>query len=301
MGGVFSSCVVTPLVMIRNGRLAVAVVVGLVLVAGCGSSGTTTTDGGDGGVEVTVAPGVGGDAGLVNRSALLASHRQSLNESGFTYRFDSRRIERVEFPNESARESIASSISGRVAAGPGLSPYLDNRTDRTTDPATTTVLYVDDDGAAERIVRGDDATVEESFREVTILATTYYLMGNFLENGDWTVTERRDDAVVLEAGPGWSDWDTETDRYTNVTERRFFEGEMVVSSEGHIERMTVNQTVVEIVRWDGELESRGTTIRQFEYELLETDGTDVERPAWVDEVGNETTTTSESLPEGLAD
>lgn len=281
--------------MLPGNRLRVLLGVAMVLLAGCAGLGPDGTDtrGGEG--ATTVAPGVTEGTGLANASALLSSHRQSLNASGFTYRFDYRRTERLADADGSSRETLESAVTGRVAAESGVSPFISNETDRSTDPATSTVLFVDADRAAERIVRGDEVTVEESFEDVNVLETTHYLMGDYLSEAAWTVSERRDDGVVLEAGPTWTDWEHEQAGDRNVSTRRYFDGELVVANDGTIRRMTVNRTNVERVTVDGTLQTRGRTVRLLEYELLATDETDVERPAWVDDALNETTTSEARL------
>lgn len=279
--------------MVRATAFRALVVVVLVAGAGCGQSGQSTpaagVNDGNGGELTAVAPGVGQRAGLANVSALLTEHRRSLRESGFAYRFANERVQRVTRPDQPTRRTVETAVTGRVVAGSGLSPYLVNETDATTEPATVTVRYVGSEGGARRVVRGDDTTVEAYDETATVLLTTHYLMHDFLSRGDWVVTNRSDGSVVLEAGPTWSEWTNESAGSTNVAERTYFEGELRVSTEGRIQRLAVNQTAVERVTRDGTLQSRGVTVRDFEFELLETGRTGVDRPAWAAAVDSGTT------------
>jgi len=276
--------------MVRANVARVLVVVALVASAGCGQSGPTTpTADGNGGEMTEVAPGIGERAGLTNVSALMTEHRRSLRESGFTYRFVNERVERVTSPDGPNSETVETAVTGRVAAEPGLAPYLVNETDTSENPTTITTRYVGPDGGGERLLRGDNATVASYDEEATVLLTTHYLLHDFLSEADWTIVNRTDGTVVLEAGPGWSEWRNETGGDVDVGEQTYFEGQLRVSTDGRVEQMTVNRTTVEVVRRNGTVQSRGTTVRNFEFELLRTGDTQVDRPAWVSAGGNATT------------
>jgi hypothetical protein len=294
--------------MALNNSLPVAVVVGLVVVAGCGGfggsgpAGTETTadtvgSGGDGagGTEssmTTAAPGIGESGTLVSVSALYDAHRAAMNASGFTYRFENRKITRAEFPDQEDTRTVEIDVVGRVAAEAGLSPYLVNETDRATDPVTRTVQYVGPDGGAQRTLRGGNETVEPYSEAATVLLTTHYLMKTLISNGDWTVENRRSDAVVLKSNPSWSEGKEREEEVglRTISTRTRLSGTMVVSRDGVIRRLSVNQTAVERVEENGSLQSTETTTRLFEFELLQTDGTQIERPSWVSVARNETTT-----------
>lgn len=258
---------------------------------------TTTTESSspDGTATTTTAspddalpPGVN-QSGVEDAAALVAAHRSSLNESGFSFEFRS---------NVSVGPASQWTVQrGTVEAG--LSPLVIHSTSvRKLDETTTfaTDLWADDDTVVVQHSRenktelrrynrsGDNVGVpDESWAhlpraDLDSQVTQSWLLELALTVGKFDLdrTERRDGrrVAVLRA--------TEPVAAANFTD---LNATLVVDSEGRVHSLSLTATA------EGDTDTR----IHYEFELTEVGSVEVERPQWVEaaippEQGNETTT-----------
>lgn len=246
---------------------------GLVALAGCGGSGTTTapTTGGTTGQTAATAlpPGVT-DAGITNASALVQAHVDALNGTAYAFGLDatSSRSDTVYRTHFSGATDGDETVLRQNASGARVDLYVSGDYAMQRQSTGSATQYRVLQGAIARQQASSLTNVQR------VVLTTYLRAGNYTVTG--TTTRDGTEYVELTATTA----NASSDLTRNV---EAFEATVLVTPDGRVDEFTTSITTNQ---------SGTTTTTEFTYRVTDVGSADPSEPGWTSEVPQVTASVS---------